>query len=72
MNEKIWRILAQILNDRNDLVDIIKPFFENLNDKNINDEKYIPLLKTFSKDQLECLYQNAIIKKEIFYSIYLS
>ena len=67
MKEKIWRILAQILNHRNDLIDIIKPFFENLNNNNINDEKYIPLLKTFSKDQLECLYQNGIIKEE-FYS----
>ena len=69
MNEKIWRRLAQILNYRNDLVDIIKPFFENLNNENINAEKYIPLLKTFSKDQLKCLYQNGIIKKEKFYSL---
>ena len=67
MNEKIWRILTQILNDRNDLVDIIKPFFENLKNENINAKKYIPLLQTFSKDQLECLYQNGVIKKETFY-----
>ena len=61
---KIWRVLSQILYYRNDLIEIIKPFFENLKNENINDEKYIPLLKTFSKDQLEVLYQNKIITEE--------
>ena len=49
---------------RNDLIETIKPFFENLKNENINDEKYIPLLKTFSKDQLKVLYQNGIITEE--------
>ena len=63
---KIWRILAQILFYRNDLIITIKTFFENWKKENINDEKYIPLLKTFSKYQLEVLYQNGIITKEKF------
>ena len=64
MNVQIWRELAQILFYRNDLIETIKPFFENLKNENINDEKYIPFLKTFSKDQLKALYQNEIITKE--------
>ena len=67
MHEKIWRTFAQILSNRNDLVDVIKPFFVNLNGQNINDEKYI--LQTFTKEQLECLNQNRIIKKGKFYSL---
>ena len=66
MNVKIWRVLAQILFYRNDLIEIIKPFFENLKNENINDEKYIPLLKTFSNDQLEVLYHNGIITEKNF------
>ena len=66
MNVQIWRGLAQILFYRNDLFEIIKPFFENLKNENINDEKYIPLLKTFSKDQLKVLYENGIITEEKF------
>ena len=66
MNDKIWRVLAQILFYRNDLIEIIKPFFENLKKDNINDEKYIPLLKTFSKDQLKVLYENEIIAEKRF------
>ena len=61
---KIWRVLAQILFYRNDLIEIIKPFFENLKNENINDEKFIPLLKTFSKNQLKALYENGIISEE--------
>ena len=64
MNCKIWRVLAQILFYHNDSKEIIKPFFENLNNENINDEKYIPLLKTFSKSQIKVLYQNGIISEE--------
>ena len=64
MKVQIWRVLAQILFYRNDLIETIKPFFENLKNENINDEKYIPLLKTFSKNQLEVLYQNVIITEE--------
>ena len=69
MNVKIWRVLAQILYYHNDSIEIIKPFFENLKNENINDEKYIPFLKTFSKDQLEALQQNRIITEEKFNSI---
>ena len=61
---KIWRVLAQILFYRNDLIETIKPFFENLKNENINDEKYIPFLKTFSKNQLQILYQNEIISEK--------
>ena len=64
MNVEIWRRLAQILFYRNDLSETLKPFFENLKNENINDEKYIPLLKTFSKDQLKVLYENEIITEE--------
>ena len=52
---KIWRVLAQILFYRNDSIEAIKPFFENVKNENINDEKYIPFLKTFSKVQLKVL-----------------
>ena len=66
MNVQIWRVLAQILFYRNDLIETIKPFFENLKNENINDEKYIPLLKTFSIYQLKALYENGIISEEKF------
>ena len=66
MKVKIWRTLAQILFYRNDLIETIKPFFDNLKNENINDEKYIPLLKTFSKEQLKALYENEIITEETF------
>ena len=69
MKVKIWTVLAQILFYRNDLIEIIKPFFENLKKENINDEKYIPLLKTFPKDQLEVLYKNGIITEKKFNSL---
>ena len=69
MKVKIWRVLAQILFYRNDLIGIIKQFFENLKKENINDEKYISFLKTFSKVQLEVLYENEIITEEKFYSL---
>ena len=61
---KIWKRLAQILFYRNDLIEIIKPFFKNLKNENMNDEKYIPFRKTFSKSQLKVLYQNGILKEE--------
>ena len=66
MREKIWRILAQLLYNHNDSLNILKPFFENLKNDNINDEKYIPFLKTFSKYQLENLYQNRILTDKIY------
>ena len=69
MNEKIWRTLAHILYNRNDLVDIIKPFFENLKKENINDKKYYPFLKTFSEYHLGVLCQNEIITGKTFKSL---
>ena len=66
MIEKIWRVLTQILYYHNDSSQVIKSFFENLHNDNMNDEKYFPLLKTFSKFQIKALYQNGIIKKEKF------
>ena len=61
---KIWNVLAQILCYQPGSANIIKPFFENLNNENVNDEKYVNLLKTFSTYQLEVLYKNGIIPKE--------
>ena len=58
---RIWRVLSQILFYRNDLIEVIKPFFENLKDENINDEQFFPHLKNFSRDQLRALYENGII-----------
>ena len=69
MNVKIWRFLAQILFYRNDLIETINPFFENLKNENLNDEKFLPFLKTFSKDQLEVFYENGIIPENKFHSI---
>ena len=69
MNQKIWRVLSQILFHRIDLIDLIKPFFENLNNESINAEKYVPLLKSFSKSQLKTLYQNEIITEEKYISL---
>ena len=61
---KIWRFLLQILSNRNDLIDTIKPFMENLNNNNINDEKFLPFLQSISKTQLEVLANNQIISPE--------
>ena len=66
MKIEIWRVLTQILCYKNDSIEIIKPFFENLKDENINDKKFIPLLKTFSKYQLKALYKNKILTEETF------
>ena len=41
MNVKLWRELAQILYYHNDLIEIIKPFFENLWNENIHDEIFL-------------------------------
>ena len=64
MHVKIWSVLTQILFYRKDLIETIKPFFGKLKNENINDEKYIPLLKTFSIYQLKALYENGIITEE--------
>ena len=66
MNENIWRVLTQILDGNNDLIKIIKPFFENLKNNNINDEKYISFLKSLPKEHLEVLYQYEIITEGKF------
>ena len=41
MEFKIWNHLIQILSYRIDLIETIKTFMENLNNRNINDEHYI-------------------------------
>ena len=61
MEQKIWSFLSQILYERNDLVEVIKPFMEDLNKNNIDDEKYFFLLKTFPLQILEVLSQYEII-----------
>ena len=40
-----------------------------MKNENINNEKYIPLLKTFQINQLEVLYYHGIITKEKFDSV---
>ena len=42
----------------------IKAVLWKFKEKNINNEKYIPLLKSFSKNQLRALFQNQIITEE--------
>ena len=69
MNVEIWRMLTQILSYRNDLIEVIRPFFENLKNENIHDEKFDQLLKTFSKYQIETLYKNGIITEEKVHSL---
>ena len=69
MRQKIWRFLTQILFNRNDLGNIIKLFFKDLKDENIQDDKYIPLLRTFPRSQLEALLRNNIITEKKYYSL---
>ena len=59
---------------RNDLIDTIKPFFSQLNNNNkeqynINEEKRIPFLKSFSNFELEVLHKYKIINEEIYSNI---
>ena len=67
MEYQIWRNLIQMMSFRNDLIDTIKPFFEQLNNSNknekysINEEKHIPFLKSLSKFQIELLHKYEII-----------
>ena len=70
MKGKIWRVLTQILCERKDTVETIKPFFENLNGYSINDENFTPILKTFSKYQLKVLYESRFITEQKYYSIF--
>ena len=69
MELKIWRVFIQILYDRNETAKVLKPFFQQLRNQNIDDDKYISFLKTFSKSQLQVLSQNGIISEEKFNSI---
>ena len=70
MEYQIWRQLIQILSYRKDLIDTIKPFIQQLNNSatneqfKINEEKYIPFLKSLSKIQIEVLHEAEIIDEE--------
>ena len=72
MQSQIWRHLIQILSFRNDLIDTIKPFFSQLNNSNnkekynINEEKHIPFLKSFSNFELAVLHKYKIINEKIY------
>jgi len=75
MQYQIWRHLIQILSFRNDLIDTVKPFFGQLNNNNnkekynINEEKHIPFLKSFSNFQFKLLYEYKIINGEIYSNV---
>ena len=69
MKSQIWRVLTQILWNRPNLVNTIEPFLENLNNDNINNDKFKSVLQTFPLNQLEVLYNYKIISKAKFYSI---
>ena len=68
MEEKIWWHLTQILSYRKDLLDVIKPFMENLEYKgrtfNIHDPKHTSFLKSFTKYHLQLLVNYGIISSE--------
>ena len=72
MEYQIWRQLIQILSFRNDLITIIKPFFDQLNNNNnneifnLNEEKHISFLKSFSNFQLKVLLKYEIINEKIY------
>ena len=67
--------MNRVLSFRNDLIDTIKPFFSQLNNKNnkekynINEEKHILFLKSFSNFELEVLHKYKIIDEEIYSNI---
>ena len=67
MEIKIWRNLIQILSYRNDLIDIIKPFFDNLCNRNNNenfqnqDEKYDYQHMIQRKDDIIHIVMNGIV-----------
>ena len=73
MEYHIWKNLIQILSYRNDLVDTIKPFFEELNNKNNNEkynihqEKHIQFLKLFSNFQLNTRFRQSQNKYIVFF-----
>ena len=67
--------MIQILSFRNDLIDTIKPFLDQLNNNikkekyQIKEEKHIPFLQSFSNFQLEALHKYAIIDEKIYSNI---
>ena len=62
MKAKIWSFLSQILFYHDESANLIKPFFENLNNENLNNNKHI--LQKFPYEQLKTLYKNGIINDE--------
>ena len=72
MEYNIWRHLIKMLSYQNFIIDAIKPFFKELTNSNnheiynINDEKHIPFLRTFSKFELKALCKYEIIYKETY------
>ena len=69
MKGRIWRFLSQILFNRRDLINVINPFMQNLDNENINNSKFIPLLQRFPKNELDVLYKKKIISEEIYSSL---
>ena len=66
--------MIQMLSFRNDLIDTIKPFFEELNNNNnekynINEEKHIPFLKSLSQFQLIILCNYNILDTNIYIAV---
>ena len=55
-----------------DLIVTIKPFLQELNNRNknekfnINEEKHIPFMKSLSSDQIEILHEYQIIDENIY------
>ena len=72
MEQKIWRHFLEILIFRRDLIDIIKPFLENLKNSQTNeqfsiqDPKFLPYLKSLRAYQLELLHKYDIINYDIY------
>ena len=64
-----------MLSYRNDLIDTVRPFFQNLTNSannerfNINEEKHIPFLKLLFDSQLKVLYKFEIINEEKYSAV---
>ena len=79
MKRQIWRNLAQLLSNRKDLAQIIKPFFENLKNSKDNDEEEFDeenfndddFLRTLTSSQLNALYESGILTFNPRYSLEL-
>ena len=76
MEYHIWRHLIQILSFRNDLIETIKPFFEQLTNNNNQEtftfneeEKHTPFLRSLDKFQLKILHEYGIIDGELYGNI---